>query len=194
MATGKHGQTPSDFRADAIRHFTHQLRLVMGALDGQVGRIEALERELKEFVKWIEPPEDATGGRLPSDKDPWIIRHLSYRPGFDGSARFVLDGGAEFRLSPQLAEVFVFLARGEMNGDEDTPLVGWRSRNEILAHIRRIFGREFPERYVNNLVHRLRDALSHEKCSRALIQTHRRKGVRLACHRDALETADAGSR
>jgi len=194
METGAHGQTP---RSQAIetfkRYFTHELRVVAGALDSQSERVERLERELVQFIASLGIQPVAATGPGVAGAEP-RISHIGYWPSSDGSAEFALDGRKKFKLTPQLTEIFLFIASGEANPDGKDPMVGWRSRAEILDHLSRIFGRSYAKRFVNNLVNRLKDALSKAEYSRMLIQTHRRKGVRLACRRGALDGFDVDSR
>jgi transposase len=95
-----------------------------------------------------------------------------------------IDGGRKFVLAPQLAEVFRFIATGDKERSEKDPLVSWRSREAVLELLDSD-GRSYSRRYVNNLVHRLRQTLRKAGYDWNLIQTHRQKGVRFAFKRGA---------
>jgi hypothetical protein len=100
-------------------------------------------------------------------------------------AEVAIRGGRKFSLGPKLAEVFKFIATGEKDGAGEDPLVGWRSRTEILKFLKDSTGEEFRKQYVNNMVHLLKKALRKAGYDHSLIQTHRQKGIRFALKRGA---------
>ncbi len=165
-----------------LRNWLHEIRLMMGALDAQVDRLERLEREIRFFLSTCSQPSAGDGGPILSAADPIAYNmEVDSRP--DGYVVVALDGGPKFKLPPQLAEVFLFISSAEKERGSKDPLVGWRTRAEILEFVARSAGRTFHARYVNNLIHRLKEALRLAGYSRGLIQTHRCKGVRLAYKR-----------
>jgi hypothetical protein len=181
------GQAPKFNVALSIRDALHEVRLVRGCLDGQIDRLDRLDREL---VAMLGSTSLVAGERLIGN---WgqVAHHLMFRTMGDGSAEVAIDGGKRFDLAPQLAGVLQFLASGEGDPDGKDPLVGWRSRSEILAFLTDSAGRKFHRRYVNNLVHRLKRALREAKYDGGLIQTHRQKGVRFAFKKGAQGVPDS---
>jgi hypothetical protein len=181
--------TPRVNIAATCDYWRRELRQLTGALERAVERIQQLEREISSF-------QSACGSRTLDGNcgisltEPTVhamdVRRLS-----NGSIEIALDGGRKFKLPPQLAEVFLYIASGEKNPGPDDPLVGWRTRTQILECLARSFGRTYQLRFVNNLIHRLKDILSKAGYSRGLIQTHRRKGVRLACRRGPSDARQA---
>ena len=176
------GATPRINVATTCDYWMRELRQAAGALERLIDRIEQLEHEICSF-------QSACASRtvnglcgIHSGIEPTVyaidVRQLS-----NGSVEIALDGGRRFKLPPQLADVFLFIASGGKNPDHHDPLVGWRTRTEILDCLAKSSGRTYPQRFVNNLIHRLKDVLSGAGYSRGLIQTHRRKGVRLAYRR-----------
>ena len=170
------------FNFDAsIRDLLREVRLARAGLDAQVDRLDRLELDLVELL----------GGRFagpvgPLPPGPGRVAHnLEIEARHDGFAVVSIDGGRKFVLAPQLAEVFRFIATGEKERSDKDPLVGWRSRDEVLDLLMESAGRRFPRRYVNNLAHRLRQALRKAGYDWNLIQTHRQKGVRFALKRGA---------
>lgn len=162
------------------RAWTHELRLIAGGLDSLCERIARLERRIVEYFK-AHPclPSSADDHILPTGEP--FVSYVDVDRRADGSAEIAMDGGRRFKLAPQLAEFFLFLASGERNPESKDPLVGWRSRAQIRDCLSRWSGRELPPRFVNNLVHRLKVELDRAGYDSLLIQTHRRMGVRLAC-------------
>ena len=58
--------------------------------------------------------------------------------------------------------------------------MSWRSREDLVEFLEVQTGHKIPRRYVNNVVHLLKNAFQKVGLDRRLIQTHDRKGVRLA--------------
>ncbi len=158
------------------RYWLHELRLIRSCLDGQVDRLDRLEREL---VAFIQSHRVNLNHPVIIGDDP-IAYNLSFHWRGDGSATVSIDGGVKFVLAPQLAQVFQFIASGKTDPGGLDPLVGWRSRTEIAALLERFSHRAVNASYVNNLVHRLRKVLRKAGYEGNLIQTHRQKGVRFA--------------
>jgi len=176
------GSVPPRFNVPAsFRDALHELRLVRSSLEGQIDRLDRLEQELVTLSRiWsggvgYEPPIDL--GQIAYNLE------IQSRP--DGSAIVSIDGDRKFVLAQQLAEVFRFIASGEKDRGGSDPLVGWRSRGEILDFLADSAGRSYEPRYINNLVHRLKKALRKAEYDCNLIQTNRQKGVRFAFKRGA---------
>ena len=112
-----------------------------------------------------------------------VAHNLDIQSRPDGSAVVSIDGGRKFVLAQQPAEFFWFIASGERDRCGSDPLVGWRSRSEILDFLAKSAGRSYHPRYINNLVNRLKNALRKAGYSSGLIQTHRQKGLRFALKR-----------
>ncbi len=152
---------------------------MIGTLERLIDRIEQLEQEIDSFrAACASRTLDGYRG-IPPGAEP-IVHAIDIHKLSNGSVEVALDGGRRFKLPPQLAEVFLFIASGRKNPDHQDPLVGWRTRKEILDYLGGSSGRTYPQRFVNNLIHRLKDLLRAAGYSRNLIQTHRRRGVRLA--------------
>lgn len=184
MANEPIAPAPRHITQATLRNWRREIRLCLGALDGLIDRLERLEREI----------DSRSGACLgensgESETDP-IVYNIHFQKRADGTAAIALDGGKQFTLAPQLAEFFQFLSTAERDANSKDPLVGWRTRKQILDLLAGMAARVYPERYVNNLVHRLKEALKKAGYSRALIQTHRRKGVRLAYKRSAHGISD----
>jgi hypothetical protein len=161
-----------------ITQWRRDIRLLMTSHEKQIDRLERLDCELAELQR-NHPPEIGLGS---ADEDP-VAYFLDMRKNPDDSARVSIDGGEQIVLGPQLASVFVFLATGDSEDSSDDPLVGWRSKSAILGLLSRSGKRELKARYVNNLIHRLKETLTDAGYNRGLIQTCKRKGARLALKR-----------
>jgi len=164
-----------------IRDGLHEIRLLRNCLEGQIERLDRMERELAALIGGCADGTDC--GFL--DGLGQVAHNLEIQPRADGSAVVSIDGGRKFVLAQQLAEVFQFIASGDKNRSGKDPLVSWRSRAEILDFLADSAGRSFHPRYINNLVHRLKCALRKAGYDCNLIQIHRRKGVRFAFKRGA---------
>lgn len=101
----------------------------------------------------------------------------------DGSLRVQLDAWDPVVLPPKLGELLLLLATD--NGQSCDGLVGWWTVLEVAERLRGKGYRAWQVRKgnVNQLVWRLRSALERAGCPRGVIQTSRRRGVRLALRR-----------
>jgi len=152
----------------------------MGGLDKLTVKLEEIERELA----LLEGQGIGCAGPPPPGPVQ-VAYNLDIQPRPDGSAEVAIDGGRKFSLGPRLADVFEFLASGEKDRCGTDPLVGWRSRREILQFLKDSTGKDFRRSYVNNMVHLIKKALRKAGYNHSLIQTHRKKGIRLAFKRGA---------
>ncbi|MGP8251898.1 MAG: hypothetical protein ACLQHF_07670 [Terracidiphilus sp.] len=169
-----------------------EIRAALGALDAQIDRLGQLERKIQMLIDLCPPQSLGDDASIIFGADPIAYNmDVDYRS--DGYIVVALDGGKRFKLPPQLAEVFLFISSAEKEHDSRDPLVGWRTRADILELVARSARRTFPRRYVNNLVHRLKQALRQAGYNNGLIQTHRRKGVRLAYKRSSHGVPDPGA-
>ena len=167
--------------AASIRDLRRELRQVLGSLEGVIGKIEQIE----EALKLLEKASTGCAGISILTGASRLAYNLEILPRADGSGsvEFSIDGRSKFSLGPRLAEVFQFIASGDKDRSSADPLVGWRSRSEIIGFLQNSTGKLFRKSYVNNMVHLLRDALRTAGYDRNLIQTHKEKGVRLALKR-----------
>jgi hypothetical protein len=187
------GSVPPRFNvAASLRDALHEVRLVRSCLDGQIDRLDRLERELVALLR----SGSGGAGAGPTNDVGQVAHNLEIQCRPDGSAVVSIDGGRKFVLAQQLAEVLRFIASGEKDRGGSDPLVGWRSRTEILSFLADSAGRSYEPRYLNNLVHRLRMALKKADYHCDLIQTNRQKGVRFAFKHSArtlaVESSDPG--
>jgi hypothetical protein len=165
-----------------------ELRAVRASLERQVDRLDQIDQDLSVLI------EVARAAGLPID--PSLTGHgpvahsLVCRRNPDDSAEFQVDGGAFFGLPPQLSQFLLFLASAP-KGAEDA-LVSWRSREDVVGYVRMQAGRKVPGRYVNNVVHLLRGAFRKVGLDGRLIQTHRRKGIRLALKHQPAPMIESG--
>jgi DNA-binding response OmpR family regulator len=170
-------ETPPNINVPASIHdLTHDVRIVRTSLEKQTERLDRIESDLVFIIKHAAgklPPPNPADGR-PAGHD------LKIHKCDDGAIEFTVDDGKQVTLPPRLAEVFLFLviAAGETN-DEAT-LAGWRTKPEIIGHLEASGSPKITRTYVNYIIHRIRKALVAAGYTRRLIQTHRRKGVRLA--------------
>lgn len=165
----------------SIRDMLHEVRLVRTCLGAQIDRLDRMEFDLTT----MRGGRIAPGSGEPPPAPERVAHNLEIEVRHDGYGVVSIDGGRKFVLAPQLAEVFRFIATGDKERSERDPLVGWRSREEVLDLLLESAGRRYPRRYVNNLVHRLRQTLRKAGYDWNLIQTHRQKGVRFAFKRGA---------
>jgi hypothetical protein len=115
---------------------------------------------------------------IPSPGHLPVVHSLICRRNPDDSAEFQVDGGGFFGLPPRLSQFLLFLASAPKGGED--ALVAWRSREDLVEFLEVQTGHKIPRRYVNNVVHLLKNAVQKVGLDRRLIQTHERKGVRLA--------------
>jgi len=153
-----------------------ELRAVRAALERQVDRLDRMEQDLSVVI------EVARAAGLPVDLPPPgrgpVVHSLICRRSPDDSAEFQADGGGFFGLPPRLSQFLLYLASAPKGGED--ALVSWRSRENLVGFLQVQTGRKIPCRYVNNIVHLLKNAFQKAGLDRRLIQTHTRKGVRLA--------------
>jgi hypothetical protein len=166
---------------ESIRDMLHEVRLVRACLGSQIDRLDRMEL----YLTTMQGGRIATGSGQPAPAPERVAHNLEIGFRHDGFGVVSIDGGRKFVLAPQLAEVFRFIATGDRGRSEKDPLVGWRSRDEIREFLADSEGRSYTQRYVNNLVHRLRQALRQAGYDLNLIQSHRQKGVRFAFKRGA---------
>jgi hypothetical protein len=163
----------------SLRFVAHDMRLTRANLSAQIERIDRAELELESLIR-SGPPDDGNT-RFDSSEFP-VVHNLDIKERANGSIVVVIDGGGgNLTLPPSLAGVFQFLASAEKERGGNDPLIGWRSRSVIKEFLeKQVVGKPYRLSFVNNVVFQLRNALRKAGYDRALIQTHRRKGVRLA--------------
>ncbi len=159
-----------------VRETMRELRIIEGALDSLLDRIDRLKRKL--LVIMPDPGPD-TKNPEEVDMDP-VAYNLDIRRRPNGSIQFVIDSGKPFSLPPRLAEVLQYLAAGAKDSSGQDALVGWRSRTDIIGHLEKRAGKPFRRAYINQMVYLLKCALRDAEYDEGLIQTHPVKGVRLA--------------
>ena len=178
MASDRNRSGPQINLGASIRDLRHEVRLGLGAVDKLTGRLERIDRELAELEKYY----FRRRGRIRNFKPVRVVHNLEIHPCADGSGsiKVAIAGGRRFLLPPRLAGVFRFIASGEKGQDGADPLVGCRSKDEIIKFLRGDSDKDFRARYVISMVNLLRDALREAGYDRRLIQTGGQKGYRLA--------------
>jgi len=193
MGTESPSRKPRFAVATTLDTWRYELRIAAGVNDRLRDRLERVEREMRDMQRACRGNAVVHAGlEGPAVPEP-VVYMLDRHDNSDGSMVIALNGGQSVKLSPQLAEVFRFIASGDTSQDSDDPLVGWRSRAEILDHLAKIFNRRYPPRYVNNLLGRIKKALA-DAHYRGYIQTNRRQGVRLAFLRSSARASRQANR
>lgn len=169
------GPTPKINLSVSARDWLHDLRLVRSALEAQIDRLDRLELEMGRLTSL--DGRDA-GALAPGALS--VALNLEIQPQPDGSARIVIDGGANLLLAPRLADVFQFLASSEKDRTAKDGLMEWRSRMEVVRFLEKHAGKAFTTRYLNGMVYLLKKALREAGYDARLIQSHRQKGLRFA--------------
>ena len=167
-----------------------ELRSIRAALERQVERLDRIDHDLSVVIDAGRAAGEA--GRLPVLGYMPVAHSLNCRPNPDESAEFQVDGSTYFCLPPRLSQVLLFLASAP-KAPEDA-LIAWRSREDLVGFLRHQVGRDVPSRYLNNLVHILKNAFQKAGLDRRLIQTHKRKGIRLALKHLAVPVIVGGLR
>src|SRR5208283_4418520 len=104
------GSVPPRFNvAASLRDALHEVRLVRNCLDGQIDRLDQLERELVALSRSC----SGETGCEPTNGLGQVAYNLEIQSRPDGSVVVSIDGGRKFVLAQQLAEVFRFIASGE---------------------------------------------------------------------------------
>jgi hypothetical protein len=178
------------------------LRLAQGVADRQVdqaqlacaiamrqaARVREAERLASTFVggppQGVLPVAPVKPQAFVGGQGVWNLR-IGECP--DSSVWFAFDDDPEwFTLGPRLAGLLMFLVPLQASDCYADEVVPFRTRPEILEHLRETGGREYDPKYVNNLVNKLRDSLRvHDK--RILIVTHRQKGARFLVRRGGIQ-------
>jgi hypothetical protein len=100
----------------------------------------------------------------------------------DGMADIRIDGGKAFTLPPTLADLITALSID--NGLSDDEFVGWKTVREIAEYLTGRSGKQVTKRAITQNVYRLRKELfDRGGVNPYLVQTNRRRGVRLALRR-----------
>jgi hypothetical protein len=105
----------------------------------------------------------------------------------NGRCQFSFDLHKDkFALPPQLEQLLIFLSSADASelrsGTDMDGLLGWRSRESILAHLQKSSRRTLRPGYANAAVSKLKLMLK-DLDGRTLIVTHAEKGARLALKR-----------
>jgi hypothetical protein len=95
-----------------------------------------------------------------------------------------LDGVTEFALPPMLTDLLAILcADAEPSADD---LVAWKTLDEVAKRLGKKIGRPFSRHAVTQHVYRLRRELfARGGANPLLVQTNRRRGVRMALRRSS---------
>ena len=149
----------------------------------QIGRAEETLDKLENCVESLEPgrpPPRAAGEREKHAAGFGVIEFsLRFRP--DDWADVHISG-IDFELSPVLANLLDGLAAD--NGRCDGPLVGWKSRDDLLRALEKRFGRPYEPHALSVAKCRLRERLEREGLSPLFVQTSPRGELRFARRRD----------
>ena len=189
---------PNEYLAPALRYVMHNLVLLRNSLDAQSDRVESLrktldtqtaqldavERELKKILKAGQKP--VPGSPVPRDHGapvlaPGLVADtLMTQPGHGNSLQVAINGGKTFTLPARLAQVFSLIASGEKGRNAQDELIGWRSRTEIIEWLAEHKVKRISRKYLAQIVYLLKQALMAAGYDPRLIQSDRRKGIRLA--------------
>lgn len=179
--------TPKINLALSLKYLLHDYALVRNRMDAAVERLDVLERELQQIIKYIDDHlHELAQSSAPGLRAGWEIDtapvafNVTAQPGHDDSLAVAIDGGETFILPQRLAQVFAFIASADKDRSHRDALVGWRSRIEISAYLEKQTGKRFTQKYINQMVYRLKNALHSAGYNPRLIQSSRAKGVRLA--------------
>ena len=158
-----------------------EVRAIRTSQDKQLDRLDRLEKELTMLVYALGGSARYQRRTQDSELIGPVAHSLVVRPRPDDSADFQIDGGHTFRLSPRLAALLAYLASSE--GSNEDALVPWKSRESIVKWLEKKTGRSMRKQYINNLIDLLRTAFRKAGLDPDLLQTHQRKGIRLALKR-----------
>lgn len=147
-------------------------------VDAEIARSDRIEFELITLIKSL-------GGRETAPPPPPPIGPFAYhlavsQPDPDGPATISIDGGRPFHLARLLAKLLQYLATGGKAPSGRDPLVGWRSRIEIIAYLEKDAHERITKHYLAQMVYLLKEALEVNGYPRELVQSSRKSGVRLA--------------
>lgn len=107
---------------------------------------------------------------------------LEIHPRPDGTADVRVDGGKQFNLPPNLADLMTALSID--NGAGDDGFVGWKTSKEIAEYLAKQSGKSVSKRAITQIVYRLRKELfDRGGVNPYLVQTNRRRGFRFALRR-----------
>ena len=169
----------------------------IGALQEKIESLrERNDYELEELLKDLGVGKRSLNDRLggfvgPTQRREKMVKEilaqkgaflLEIVPGSNGDVIVRIDEGPPFPLSALLGELLLFLATAEKSPDDK---VGWRSRSDIAKHLAKAKGGRPPKRHaVNNLIHRLRDALEAHGENDRFVHSSRTLGYRFALRRN----------
>lgn len=203
-------ESTGDSRVSRARRYAEMLVLMRGlarrykGLVNKISKAEMnatfIEYEMFQLLKMLEQLSDegtedfaegvadSRGGERAKAKKPLFylaesgVSSLEIKPRPDGMADIRIDGGKRFTLSPTLADLMTALSID--NGLSDDSLVGWKPVKEIAEYLSTQSGRPVSKRAITQSVYRLRKELfDRGGVNPYLVQTNRRRGIRLALRR-----------
>jgi hypothetical protein len=195
---------------EEIRRVTRDLATIARKLEDLIAEVDRLGRRVERLGDtprtWTGPAGGAPSGHPPyatrGARDPRTRALLAEAKGGahafsmdwcpDGSAMVSVNNGEAFHLAPLLAALLAILA--SKTGDDGGPLVGWKTRKEVLIRLAKEFGRKRQPRALNQLVYRLRNELEARGVNRYLLQTKARAGLRFALQLAAIADLEGGGR
>lgn len=134
-------------------------------------------------------PRRGATGAAPPRPVAVAIGTLEMTMGRDGSSQVRVDGSEPFRLARSPSELLRILAA---DGDEgDGSIVGWKRKSDVIMQMEKRMGRRFHRHTLDNLVHRLRLRLEEMGLHPRLLETDRRRGMRLKVRRGGLLVTEA---
>jgi len=185
-----------------LKELCHLLRLGQGTADRQVDQAETAcavaKRQAARFrlaeqfacayfrvpLPGGQPMVPVRPKEIVDGQGVWNLR-IGECP--DSSVWFAFDDDEEwFTLGSRLASLLMFLVPRQAPGRNGDEFVAFRTRREILDHLREIGGRDYNPEHVNKMVNKLRDSL-RALGKRFLIATHRDKGVRFLVRRGGVQ-------
>ena len=193
---------------EEIRRVTRDLATIARKLEDLIGEVDRLGRRVERLGDAART-QGGSPGRTPAGHPPYATRGtrdprtrallaeakcgahaFSLDWCSDGSAMVSVNHGEAFHLAPLLAALLAILA--SKTGDDGGPLVGWKTRKEVLVRLAKKFGRKRQARALNQLVYRLRNELEAQGVNRYLLQTKSRAGLRFALQLPAVADLEGG--
>jgi hypothetical protein len=172
----------------AFRRLKRFLKRMANGIEAHGDRVLEAEEAVGEIVDLLsDVPEvfhGARGRRSPAEQRVMRaeaeagVASVQIRPQADGAGEVSVNGRKSFRLAPNLRILLaVLIAPGPC---ADDGLIGWQANAKVATALNKHTGGTLSPSAVPRLVYRLRNAFRDAGENWYLIQTNRRRGVRVA--------------